>query len=102
MKLTLENPNPTESEKKMFDYCGLYPVERRTLYGAEYIKYAEIHLSKQSDDYPTRVETLEQNINFDNTITFNGAAEGIKLHMQYADTKVILLILDRCKELGWS
>lgn len=37
--MKLENMNPTEIEKKMFDYCGLYPVERND----EYIKYAQIH-----------------------------------------------------------
>ena len=63
--ITLENKNPTDTEKKMFSFGGLYLVESN-----EYIlKYARINTN--IEDFPTSININSYYIEWEHIITFH-------------------------------
>ncbi len=100
-KFKFENLNPTTIEKKMFEYCGLYPIEYNS--NTEYVKYATIHSgNKFKENYPTSIEISDENIDVNNSIDFYGCTENVEINLQNCDVEILNLILERCNELEWN
>lgn len=104
-KLKFENPSPTAIEKKMLNYCGLYPIEKEkgSLHNTDFVKYVTIYLDENlRENYPTCIEVSDEHIDFDNIIIFYGVSKTVELNLSLCDVEVLTLVLERCKELGWD
>lgn len=94
MRFTNEHPTPTE--KVMFEYNGLYLVEKTdTSY-----RYATIHLENEYSYTPT-LNVENDAIEWENTVFFDTCSKTVTLHGDF-DSIGIQLILKRMKELNWN
>lgn len=103
--ISLENNNPTKAEKGLYHNYGYYPVERHPVSNGNsdadytYIRYAVCYTEpEQRKSYPSVIEIEEQNIDYENSITFETCAESVKIS-GLADTDLLEIILERAKEL---
>lgn len=95
--LSFENGYPTETEKLLFRYYGLYLVE-----STEYsMKYAPIHTEGKNDNFPTVIENIESEmIEWDNSIVFDLMSETVRMN-SCLDLDGIILIQKRMEELEY-
>lgn len=93
--MKLENHNPTETEKLLFRYYGLYLVET-----SEWtVKYAPTHTDNKSEEFPYVIENINtEMIEWDNAITFDKMSETVSMNSFY-DIDGIILISNRMEEL---
>ena len=93
--ITLENKNPTDTEKKMFSFGGLYLVESN-----EYIlKYARINTN--IEDFPTSININSYCIEWEHIITFHLFPETVTSSAKL-DMYELSLITNRMRELGFT
>lgn len=95
--LSFENADPTETEKLLFRYYGLYLVE-----STEYsMKYAPIHTEGKNNNFPTVIENIESEmIEWDNSIVFDLMSETVCMN-SCLDLDGIILIQKRMEELEY-
>lgn len=91
-----ENKKPTETERELFQYAGFYKVESNE----HRLRYVPIHVNTK-DGFPKRVETEPKYIEYKTSITFFNTSETIDIVGSF-DGKLIKLIGNRMKELGWQ
>lgn len=94
--MTYTNPNPTDIEKEMFSYAGLYLIDEHD----DIYTYAPIHLP-DGYSWKSSVEVDENDIEFDKAIIFHTFSETITISTNDYDMKTLLLLIDRMKELGF-
>lgn len=96
--VNLENLKPTETEKLLFHYYGLYLIKTD-----EWItEYAPVHVEKTSDIFPLTINNInEEMIEWNNSITFDSMSETVIIKSFY-DLDAIVLIAQRMEELGFK
>ena len=104
MKRKLENPNPSETEKLLFKYSGLYLIESTECI----LRYAPVH-TEGHNAYPSVIEDIDDDsIEYDNAITFVLENESICFGninsniKEYYDADIMFLLLQRMTELGFK
>lgn len=98
--IKLENQYPTEIEKLMYRYLGLYVVEKDLPYDYQHIKYATIHLRKE--EFPLEIEIEKELIEYENYIEFDCLSQTVNIKLSFIDTDAIILILRRMEELNFT
>lgn len=96
--MRLENYEPTETEKLLFRYYGLYLIESN-----EYtVKYMPVHTTEKINDFPFIIENIDREmIEWDNAVTFDKMTETVSLN-SFFDMDGIVLIQKRMEELGFK
>ena len=90
------NEHPTQAEKVMFEYQGLYLIQKtETSY-----HYAPVHLEQGYSYLPT-LDVEEDAVEWDNVIIFDTFSETVTMHGDY-DSISLKLIFQRMKELHWN
>ena len=98
--MKLENGNPTETEKKLFRYMGLYLIRRNE----NSIEYAPIHVDDSIDinkDFPTIINIDRDMVEWNDRVVFDELSETVSLNTFY-DIDGIFLILKRMEELNYK
>lgn len=106
--ITLRNTTPTETEKQMYLYAGFYVIEKDycevngNKTDVPYIKYAVCYTGGNlRETFPAEINIEKKHINYNEIITFNAMSEEMEIKGRI-DTKILQLIEERAKELGWS
>lgn len=94
--ITVSNPEPTESEKQMYQHYGLYLV-KKTDYS---LKYAPVYLDHY-DTYPESITTSAAFFDQSKAVTFDLMSENVLLN-SFFDVEAIELIGSRMKELQFT
>lgn len=99
--ISLKNETPTDTEIKLFHYAGFYKVEDTK----EYSKYVPVYVVNyrqlvQDNEFPKTIEIEKQYVDYTTGITFYHSSETVEAVGNF-DGKLIGLINDRIKELGW-
>lgn len=90
------NEHPTPAEKVMFEYKGLYLIQKtETSY-----RYAPVHL-EQGYAYVPMLDVEKDAVEWDNTVIFDTCSETVTMHGDY-DSISLKLIFQRMKELHWK
>lgn len=95
--MNLKNLNPTETEKQMYQYMGLYIVEKTD----DIIKYAPVHVDNDSKEFPLELTLESSQVEWDNNVIFSLMSECVTMETWF-DMKGITLIQQRMVELGWK
>lgn len=97
--MRLQNNNPTETEKLMFKYYGLYLISA----SENGLKYAPVHADEHlKNEFPYTINDIgEDYIEWENSIYFDHLSETASLK-GFFDVDEIILIEKRMKELGYS
>lgn len=96
--MKLENYYPTETERLLYIYYGLYIVEKNE----DTLKYAPIHIDTDNrKDFPTSVDIDKEMIEWDNAVIFERLSETVSINSYY-DIDGISLILKRMEELNFK
>jgi len=97
-RLRLSNPNPTETEKAMFRYNGIYliKIDYTLLY------YAPLHIPADDilKEFPLFLEVDEADVDYSNSIIFDMLTNSVEIVGKWADVDEIALISKRMKELN--
>lgn len=103
--MRLENMNPTETEKLLFKYCGLYLIGSSDTS----FRYAPVHIKENPVNFPCVIENIESEmIEYGSVITFDCISETIRFGNKYSKTEeyydidTMFLILQRMKELDFK
>lgn len=95
--LRLENQHPTETEKLLFEYLGLYLVEINEWT----MKYAPVHTESAYKEFPVVIDNIEPKmIEWENSIVFDKMSETVYIKSYY-DIDTISLVFNRMEELGF-
>lgn len=98
LPITLTNQNPTEIEKKLYKYMGLYLIKD----DEDSIIYAPIHLDNQ-EEFPVQVQIIEDEIEWKNRIVFDKMSKTVSFSSNdYYDSDMIAWILQRMEELNFK
>lgn len=95
--LTFKNSNPTETEKKLYLYAGLYLIEKNEFHATYAVCYTD---SPKRKVFPMEINIEEKHIDHNSMIIFDSVSEQVKIK-GYIDEKILQLVQDRIKELGW-
>lgn len=96
--MKFENENPTETEKLLFKYNGLYLVEKKV----HSLRYAPVHTDNNCEEFPYVLENIEEKmIEWDGAIVFDVMSETVSIHSYY-DIDTLALIVRRMEELGFK
>lgn len=97
MREHLENKNPTNVEKHLYKYAGLYLIESNE----DCLKYAPIHIG-DTNTFPNVINDIEEDlIEYDSMIIFDKLSETVSLNGFY-DIDMICLIRQRMEELHFN
>lgn len=103
-----KNENPTETEKRLYLYAGFYKIEDEycEVNGIKtdlrYLKYAVCYTENSlRKTFPERISISQKYIDYKSLLIFNSMSEEVQIHGS-VDMKILNLIIERAKELGWG
>ena len=96
--MTFENHNPTDIEKLLFKYNGLYLVKKNE----HSLIYAPVHIENNFKRFPYVLENIEQEmIEWENSIVFDCMSETVFIN-SFHDIDTLSLIVKRMEELAFK
>ncbi len=91
-----ENLSPTAAEQELFRYAGFYLIERTD----EMLRYAVVYTDERGV-FPTVVEVDDAAVDYHSALIFYLSSETVEGIGQF-DGKLLGLLSERTKELGWK
>lgn len=98
--MNLENRNPTETEKFMFRYLGLYLIYSNE----DAMAYAPVHTASKYDEFPISIEAVDiEMIDWKSAVLFDKKSETITIfNSQFYVIDAMILFVKRMEELGFK
>lgn len=99
MLIRFENEHPTETEKQLFAYAGLYRVKYED---GSRVRYIPVH-PNLSEGFPYLFEVDQEHVEWENGVAFDTCSETLFFGNGFdCDLYVLTLLCRRAEELGFA